>query len=519
MKKKNVLFIMTDQQRSPDFWGDNWAWDNLPAMRRQMEYGMYFRNAFCNTCMCSPSRSTLFTGMYPARHGVHRTLSFGGKYSPTEPQLQDSLQNMARIFFRNGYNVQYRGKWHLSKGNSKGDTKNDLTAAEVGLYGFMGWEAPDAGEDAKPENMGGGFANHDQKYIEQVKDFIEDHKDDEQPWFMVLSLVNPHDVLAYPKEWFYGYQPKDWSPGEAVVPLPGSIDEDLVTNRKPTAQAQLLQTLNSTLGELRNREMQQNYLNFYAGLQFRIDEQINEVLELFFEGDAPNQLFNDTWIIRTSDHGEMGMAHGGLRQKAFNAYEESIRIPLIFSNPEHFPAPVNAMGMVTLVDMMPTLANFLGLEHVNTSEFAGTDFSPILKGEAESVQDSMLFTFDDTRAGAADNRRVVLAADRLRVLRTERWKLAMYFDENASFPKEYEFYDLNYQDPNYGGSLEMANLAYGQPEGYPDALYEEAMQALPDLIKQLEQAVVDKLAVVDQDPAAPVRPTPVEAMLGMHLGQ
>ena len=51
----------------------------------------------------------------------------------------------------------------------------------------------------------------------------------------------------------------------------------------------------------------------------------------------PGSLRSRTVIVRCADHGEMGLSHGGLRQKAFNAYEETIRVPLIVSNPVLFP--------------------------------------------------------------------------------------------------------------------------------------------------------------------------------------
>lgn len=514
MKRKNVLLIITDQQRSSDFWGPNWAWDNLPSMQRLMRHGMNFTRAFCNTCMCSPSRSTLFTGLYPAQHGVTRTLSFGGEFSPTEPQLNPSIPNMARILFGAGYNVHYRGKWHLSKGNFKGDTKNDLTAAEVGLFGFRGWVPPDAGEDAEPENFGGGFANHDEIYVQQAIDFITAHQDDEEPWALILSLVNPHDVLAFPSRWEFGYKRKDFHRDDPI-PLPGSYTEDLQTNRKPNAQNQLLKVLESTLGAIEGPHMAEDYLNFYANLQTFVDKQINQVVDLFYEPDAsrpegerPNALFENTWIIRTSDHGEMGMAHGGLRQKAFNAYEESIRIPLIWANPVHFPERTDADGIVSLVDTMPTLMSMLGLPTGNADGegdslfFKGVDYSDILLRIADSVQDHILFTFDDTRAGAASSRRVVVAADQIRMVRNDRWKLAVYFDQHSSFPAEFEYYDLSYVNPTYQ-SIECDNLAYGQPEGYPDDLYAEAMRELPGMVALLQESISEKLFMLNENPGDP----------------
>ena len=59
-------------------------------------------------------------------------------------------------------------------------------------------------------------------------------------------------------------------------------------------------------------------------------------------------------MIRTSDHGEMGLSHGGLRQKIFNAYEETIRVPLVVSNPRLFPQPRESDALVSLLDVVPT---------------------------------------------------------------------------------------------------------------------------------------------------------------------
>ena len=61
-------------------------------------------------------------------------------------------------------------------------------------------------------------------------------------------------------------------------------------------------------------------------------------------------------IVRFSDHGELGLSHGGLRQKMFNAYEESIRVPLIVSNPLLFPEPTTSDAPVPLVDVVPDAA-------------------------------------------------------------------------------------------------------------------------------------------------------------------
>src|SRR5690606_40824053 len=55
-------------------------------------------------------------------------------------------------------------------------------------------------------------------------------------------------------------------------------------------------------------------------------------------------------------HGEMGLSHGGLRQKSFNVYEETINVPLVIANPVLFPQPVTTNALASLIDLMPTLA-------------------------------------------------------------------------------------------------------------------------------------------------------------------
>ena len=103
-------------------------------------------------------------------------------------------------------------------------------------------------------------------------------------------------------------------------------------------------------------------------------------------------------IARTSDHGELGMSHGGLRQKMFNAYEETIRIPLVVSNPRLFPEPRESDALVSLVDIVPTLLGLSG-EPGDADAFDGVDLGPLLRDEADDVRDAVLFTYDDHQAG------------------------------------------------------------------------------------------------------------------------
>ncbi|AXG69857.1 choline-sulfatase [Kordia sp. SMS9] len=492
-EKPDLILIITDQERATQNFPEGWESDNLKTMTFLKDNGFTFNKAFCNSCMCSPSRTTLFTGVYPSQHGVTQTLTFGGRYSDAETQLDPKIYNMARMLSGDGYDVQYRGKWHLSKG----ETENGLTASEIALTGFRGWIAPDAGEDVKPQNFGGGYANHDEMYIQQGIDFLQQVRTEREsgaprvPFCLVLSLVNPHDVLAYPNGVDFGYSEKDWL-GRSVG-LPYSVNEDLLKNKKPMAQFQIVQSANLLLGALPNDEKKLNYINFYAHTLTKIDKQIGEFIdELYHVSDTGNRMADEALVIRISDHGEMGLAHGGMRQKAFNVYEETLNVPMVFSNPKLFPSkdkngnPIpqrSSDELATLIDIMPTMAAIANIQKPSKA-LQGNNLLPIIN-DGTGVQDEIMFTFDDTKASSADHPSAVLAANRIRCIRTKEWKFAYYFHALGSYPTVYELYKLTDDEDN-----EMENLAYN-PE------YKAIRDELAKKLHEAEKRLLHRNAVTD----------------------
>lgn len=490
-KQPDLILIITDEQRATQHFPPGWEEQNMPTLTFLKQNGFSFDRAFCNTCMCSPSRTTLFTGIYPAKHGVTQTLTEGGPLSPGEPTLSTSLPTIMNTLWGAGYDVQYRGKWHMSKGvASTGATTNydQLNAADIALYAAMGWVAPDAGEDVNPLNFGGGYANHDAKYTAEAIQYLKQvrakrEQGIHQPYCLILSLVNPHDVLAYPKTaGTSGYHQSTWLGRE--IGLPASINENLLRNKKPMAQEQILLGMNASLGPLPNEEDQLNYINFYGYLMTHVDKEIGYFIdELYAEGKDGKKLADSAIVTFTSDHGEMGLAHGGLRQKTFVAYEEAIRVPLVISNPVLFKGHgiKQSMALATLIDIMPTFIEMANVSNPPTG-LAGTSLLPIME-DGTPVQHSILFTYDDTKAGSNSQLSAVKAANRIRCIRTEKWKYDIYFDALGTYYNQYELYNL-IDDP-----LEMTNLAY-------DPAYREVRQ---DLENQLHQLEIEKLRVNTPD--------------------
>jgi len=453
----NVILFLTDQERAIQHFPPHWLRRNLPGMRRLRRHGLSFERAFTNACMCSPARSTLMSGYFPAQHGVKYTLEEDMPFPEYEAQVElpTDLPNLATVMRAAGYNVVYKGKWHCSKPA----TPEHAVPADLEKYGFTRWNPPDAGANQTVPEAGGGFVDNDGRFVDSVGEaaagtegvlqYLSSTAAQQQPFFLVISLVNPHDVLFYPSKTFEeaGYD-RSWLAGE--IGVPATNGEDLST--KPSVQKEFLRIFNLT-GKPRREAEKRAYLNFYGNLMRSSDSYLVNVLDKLEEVG----LFDRTLIVRTADHGEMGLAHGGLRQKNFNFYEEAIRVPLVYSNPKLFPHPQSTDALVSHVDFLPTLASLAAAPKSARTNWQGVDYSKLVLNPSshEDVQSYIVFTYDDFQSGQAKPP-YPKPPNHIVSLREGRWKLAKYHDVSAENPKrpQWEMYDLK-DDP-----LEKRNLAF-----------------------------------------------------------
>ncbi len=532
-KKPDLVFFITDQQSAHPYWPAGWAEQNLPTMRRLQECGLTFDNGYTNSCTCSPSRTTLFTGLYPAQHGVTEVLEYNNSGRP-DPQpdgassgaqmiapaqlvkerrqvgLSWQLQNLAKILRTAGYRVIYKGKWHLTKPaqyslslEQKYWTEADV-AHLANLYGFEGWGMPDAGDNLELANMAGGRIDNDGRFVdghgqaakygysipldrrerESAVRFLQTY-DGAQPFCLVVSLVNPHDVLAYPGTGgayvtlkdgrqipLYqaaGYRDSDFT--SLPIEPPPTVDESLDTKPQAQRQFRVLSNLgNGPIGPNDGAD-QQRYCQFYAYLNTVADAQLGKVLDALYARPGGRE---DTVIFRLSDHGDMAMSHGRQRQKMYNVYQETLNVPFVVSNPRLFPKPQATAALASLIDVLPTVATLAGVPERDRWTFKGRDLTPILGDPRAEVQDYIHYTYDDLYF-------YVPAPNHIRCLVEKRWKYAVYYDIYTGRDPEYEMYDRQ-TDPR-----EVNNLAH------PGAAVSAAVQAERQRLHQRLTEVMSNL--------------------------
>ena len=197
--------------------------------------------------------------------------------------------------------------------------------------------------------------------------------------------------------------------------------------------------------------MKRNYLNFYGNLMKASDEYLVKILDTLESRD----LLDNTLVIATADHGEMGTAHGGLRQKNFNFYEETTRVPLVYSNPRLFPRPET--------DTVPSSRTSTSCPPWPASSARRRTPGPAGRGSTTPTRCSAplgrppqtytVFTYDDWQSGQA-SRPYPQPPNHIVSIREHRYKIARYYDADGKVPPQWEMYDLK-ADP-----LERTNLAY-----------------------------------------------------------
>jgi len=402
----NFLFILTDQERffRPGELPEGYR---LPAHQRLAKRGTTFVNHRIASCVCTSSRSVLYTGQH-----IQHTRMFDNTNFPWIGSMSTEIHTVGDMLREAGYYTAYKGKWHLTK---EFETVNKLGAPtriftkEMEDYGFSDYFgigdiiAHTQGgylHDGVIAAMGGSWLRGKGRELAAQG----------KPWFLAVNLVNPHDVMFYdtdapgtpfrpergithvardPVDPLYA---KKWS-----FKLPASHAQALDAPGRPAAHRDFLRSHDALVGEIPNEEPRwRRRHNYYLNCLRDVDRNIAALLA---ELDASG-LAERTIIVLTADHGDMDGAHQ-LHAKGAAAYREQNHVPLIVAHPA-YPGGRRCRAVTSHLDIAPTLVGLTGAAPEKRAAIVkgltGKDFSRLLadpeKAGLDAVRDGALYNYN-----------------------------------------------------------------------------------------------------------------------------
>lgn len=364
-KKRNIVIIITDDQRHDALGFRGHPFVETPNLDRLAKNGCWARNAFVTTALCSPSRATMLTGQYAHRHGVLDNETILPAVTPIYPRL---LQE-------NGWRTAYVGKWHM--GGST-DAPRPGWHRWASFKGQGVYENPLFNIDGRPV----GFKGYVTDIITDIAtDIIEEEK--KGPFCLVVGHKAVHNPFTPAPRHRDLYADK-----KAPAPM---RDEDLNYAGSPRwvrAQRRSWHGLDGTNGK---GLWDGNYPSFdafyrdYMRTIVAIDESVGRIVQALEKAGK----LDSTFLLFTSDNGFLMGEHGLLDKRCM--YDESIRVPLIAHCPELIPAGGVRDELIANVDHAPTYLEIAGIPV--PAEMQGESFLPLLTAQGKPWRDAFLYEY------------------------------------------------------------------------------------------------------------------------------
>jgi arylsulfatase len=398
--RPNLIFVFTDQER---YFKKLPTGLSLPAHERLKRTGTTFHNHYGPAVMCTSSRSVMFTGLQTANNGM-----FENTDVPWVKDMSTKIPTIGHMLREAGYYTAYKGKWHLSR-KFEGDGETLLTK-EMEKYGFADYRSLG---DLVGHTLGGYSFDHliAGSALTWLRNNGRQINEAGQPWCLVVGLVNPHDIMYFntdepgkpvqdtgsltmhaaptPNHEFYK---STWD-----LPIPKSLTEPFDKPGRPGAHGEFETMWSYILGHIPPEKARwQRFNDFYINSIRMVDSHVNTILN---ELDALS-LTQNTAFIYTSDHGEMGGAHG-LHGKGPFAYQETMHLPLYVVHP-NVKGGQDVHALTSHIDLAPTLLSLAGVSKSQAAVYAkgelpGKDFSPVLANPGaapvNAVREGVLFTY------------------------------------------------------------------------------------------------------------------------------
>lgn len=337
VNRPNILFITTDQQSLDTLSAYGNKYVNTPNMDRLVNNGVSFMKNYSTNPVCSPARSSLFTGRTSCETGVIANVDeIGG--------IREDIPNIGQWLSPHGYETVYSGKWHVPEPNPEH------------IEGFT----------VLPGGLGGQGTLGDQAVSSASAGWILNRKSD-NPFFLTVNFLQPHDIC----NWISRHKDiNDFMHSiseEELPPLPDNFQYGL--------EPRLVKPYHKMEG-IWSDNLWRYYIWSYYRMVEEVDAEIGRILNAL---DVAGYTDN-TVIIFTSDHGD-GQAHHKTVTKNF-LYDEAVRVPLIIAGPTTLIGKIDNENLTSGLDIMQTVCDFAGI--IAPENCKGISLKPICEGKKSS---------------------------------------------------------------------------------------------------------------------------------------
>ena len=504
-KQPNVLFLFTDQQRADTmacYGNDDIQTPNLDALASR---SFVFDNAYVSQPVCTPSRATILTGLYPHTSGC----------TVNNVPLPPATRTIAELV-PDEYRTGYFGKWHLGDelrpqhGFNEWVSIEDLyrpyysDTTDLGTFSdyhyyliSQGYEPDVQGRETLIKEYGEEDARtrfpdeqpvFSRPYAAQmperdtkasylgrsVERFIRESEQDDRPFMLYVNFFEPHPPFIGPLD---DLHPRDkLNTGPAFLRPPGenasALHRMMADSYRDATEEGVILSKEEGWREIRAR---------YFGLVTLVDRAVGGIMQALEESGQAD----DTIIAYTSEHGDMMGDHAILHKTMM--YEEAMRVPFLMHVPWLSDEQRRVEGRIGLVDAVPTLLDLLGQEIPR--EIQGESRVPVLEGKCDLSENDVIVQWNgsdgrpNTRFKTTIPDRVVYRASsmpRRAIITHEGMKL------HLSPGDQCELYDLN-NDPH-----ELRNL-------YNDEAYRHIIRDLASRIRLWQEKYKDYTPVLPDE--------------------
>lgn len=323
--RPNIILLVMDTQRAKDMSCYGYEKKTTPHIDKLAEEGTLFVNNISPGVWSLPSYASIMTGKYPSSHGADMQHEY----------LESSFLRLPEVLRELGYTtagLSFNGWCSIASGLQRGFAEwrdsQELSRAK---------SDPRVSEQLKERDE--EFDRGSLALVIQLIDWLQEHQDKEEPFFLYANFTEPHAAYRPPQPFRKRFLPPEVTDDEAAAISQDGYVELAGKIKRSAREWQILRAL-------------------YNGETAVLDARLG----IFFDYLTEAGLVDNTILILTGDHGDEIGEHPPFMHHVLTIYDSVIRVPLIVRYPSLFPRGKRVEYVTQTLDIFPTLMEMLKVE-------------------------------------------------------------------------------------------------------------------------------------------------------------